>query len=117
MNNVCLVGNLTRDVELKFSKSDTAYFKFTVAANGFKKGDVDFVNCTVFGKIAEAVAQYCSKGTKVGVVGRLTTNEYEKDGIKVKTLEVLAEKIELLGGGIKKENNNSDDVLDDEFPF
>ena len=83
MNQVNLLGRLTKDPELKYGASGTAFCKFTLAVNrAFKKDEVDFINCTAFGKAAETIAEYVKKGDQFAVTGRIQVDVYEKDGEK-----------------------------------
>lgn len=134
MNNVSLIGNLTRDPELRTYNSENCC-KFTVAINGRKRPDgtqeADFIPVTAWGKTADVVAQYCRKGSKVGVSGRLKSGSYEKDGHKVYTLDVIASQVDFLstaatgnGGGNMppappafSAQNGFTQVDDDELPF
>ena len=85
MNNVVLVGRLTKDIELKYTQSGMAVAKFTLAVNRqFKKEgqpDADFIMCTAFSKTAENLANFMRKGSQIGVVGSIQTGSYDnKDG-------------------------------------
>ena len=83
MNSTQLLGRLTKDPELKYGASGNAYCKFTLAVNrAFKKDEVDFINCTAFGKAAETIAEYVRKGDQFAVTGRIQVDVYEKDGEK-----------------------------------
>ena len=105
-NLVILTGRLTKDPELKYSASGTAYCKFTLAVNRMKKDDpADFIFCSAFGKTAELIAEYVKKGHRLGVQGRLQQDTYEKDGEKISKTGVTVDKIEFLEG--KKENETS----------
>ena len=110
MNNVVLIGRITRDIELKFIPSTgLAVAKFNLAVDrglyGEKKQEAesqgkptaDFINITVFGKSAENCANYLSKGNKCAVLGRISTGSYtDKNGEKRYTFEVVADKVEFL---------------------
>lgn len=100
MNKVILIGNLTKDAELSFVKgTGSAITKFNLAVSrGYKdKNETDFINCVVFGKIAENVAQYTAKGSKVAVEGSLRINNYtDKDGNKRSFTEIYVNNIEFL---------------------
>ena len=101
MNNVNLIGRLTKDPELRTSRSGTANLKFTLAVDRrFKQQghpDADFINCLAFGKSAETIAQYCRKGNKLSVTGRIQTGSYLKqDGTKVYTFDVVVNEFEFL---------------------
>lgn len=83
MNSTQLLGRLTKDPELKYGASGTAFCKFTLAVNrAFKKDETDFINCTAFGKAAETIAEYVKKGDQFAVTGRIQVDVYEKDGEK-----------------------------------
>ena len=105
MNNVVLIGRLTRDPELSYTPSNqTPVCRFTIAVdrprrNGEDTG-ADFIRITVWGKQAENCDRYISKGRQVGVSGRIQTGSYKnKEGITVYTTEVVADRVEFLGGG------------------
>lgn len=100
MNNVTLIGNITRDVEVRYTtgQNQTAVCNFSIAINsGYGDNQrVDYPNIVAFGKTAENIGKYCGKGSKVGVVGKIQTGSYEKDGQKVYTTEVVANSVEFL---------------------
>ena len=109
MNKVILLGNLTRDVEIK------AYANTTVARTGiavpraFKKGEVDFFNLVAFNKTAEFLSKYFAKGSKLLVEGRLSQSNYEdKDGNKKSSVEIIVEQIEFASAKKDSGNNNRD---------
>lgn len=96
-NLVILTGRLTKEPELKYGSSGTAYCKFTLAVNRMKKDDpADFIFCSAFGKTAELIAEYVKKGHQLGVQGRLQQDTYEKDGEKISKTGVTVDKIEFL---------------------
>jgi len=100
MNNVSLIGRLTRDPELRYTKGDDpkAVTRFTVAVNRrFNREKADFIGCQAWGKLAEIVAEYCTKGSQVGVVGRIETGQYDKDGKTVYTTDIVADEVEFVG--------------------
>ncbi len=106
LNKVILIGNLTRDPELRYLPSGAAICKFGLAINRkFKQGDewkeeVCFVDITVWGKQGESCSEYLSKGRSVCVEGRLTFSTWDSDdGKKRSKLDVTAEKVVFLGGG------------------
>ena len=98
MNVTTLIGNISRDLELRYSASQTAVLRFTIAVSRRKKEEgADFINCIAFGKTAENTERFCRKGSKVGVVGRIQTGSYEReDGTKVYTTDVIADNVEFL---------------------
>lgn len=102
INNVVLVGRLTRDPELRFTSNGTATATFNLAVNrNFtnKSGEreADFVNCVIWRKPAETLANYANKGTLIGVVGRIQTRNYEnQQGQRVYVTEVVCDNFQLL---------------------
>lgn len=120
MNSVQLIGNLTRDIELRYTGNGKAVCDLNVAVNGIKKDDVYFAECIVWDKVAENCAQYLSKGSKVAIAGRLTRDEWtDKDtGKKRSKTKITAFSVEFLS--IKSEpsqqiDNNFGDQ--DDVPF
>lgn len=103
-NRVILVGNLTRDPELRYIPSGSAVSEIGLAVNDrVKKGDqwVDettFVDITLWGRTAEVANEYLSKGSSVLIEGRLKLDSWEKDGQKRSKLRVIADKMQMLGG-------------------
>lgn len=98
MNNVVLMGRLTRDPEVRYSTGDNplAIAKYTLAVDRIFKRDgeptADFINCTIFGKGAEFAEKYLRKGIKIAVTGRIQTGSYtNQDGQKVYTTDVVVD--------------------------
>ncbi|MCP8971226.1 single-stranded DNA-binding protein [Ectobacillus ponti] len=117
MNRVILVGRLTKDPELRFTPSGVAVATFTLAVNrafSNQQGEreADFINCVVWRKPAENVANFLKKGSLAGVDGRLQTRNYEgQDGKRVYVTEVVAESVQFLeprnsGGGEQRGSYN-----------
>lgn len=102
MNRVVLVGRLTKDPELRYTPSGVAVATFTLAVNRSftnQQGDreADFINCVVWRKPAENVANFLKKGSLAGVDGRIQTRNYEgQDGKRVYVTEVVAESVQFL---------------------
>jgi len=98
LNKVILVGRLTRDPEVRYTQKGTALASFSIAVNtGFgEKKRTDFVPIVVWDKLAEICGNNLIKGSKVLAEGRLQISEYEKDGQKRRTTEVVAQNIEFL---------------------
>lgn len=102
LNNVNLCGRLTRDIDLRYTQSGKAVGSFSLAVNrNFKNSDgdyeADFINCTIWGKSAENLANFVSKGSLINVSGRLNTRNYDnKQGQKVYVTEVIVENFDLL---------------------
>lgn len=101
MNKVILIGRLTADPELRYTPSGTEVSTVTVAVNRMpnQNGEVvaDFIRCIVWGKSAENLAKYMSKGRQVAIEGRLQVRSWEQDGSKRWTTEVVAERVQYLG--------------------
>ncbi|MDR0614538.1 MAG: single-stranded DNA-binding protein, partial [Lactobacillales bacterium] len=97
INNVVLVGRLTRDPELRYTNNNVANVTFTLAVNrNFTnqqgQRDADFINVVIWRKSAEVLAQYAKKGTLLGVTGRIQTRNYEnQQGQRVYVTEVVAD--------------------------
>lgn len=102
MNKVILIGRLTADPELRYTPSGTPTSTVTVAVDRLpnKDGDViaDFIRCVVWGKSAENLAKYMSKGRQIAVEGRLQVRSWEKDGSRHWATEVIAERVQYLCG-------------------
>lgn len=100
INKVVLIGRLTKDPELRFAAgSGMAISRFRVAVNRRKKEDrADFINCVSFGKTAETIAQYFTKGRPIAIVGHMQTGSYDaQDGTKRYTTDVAVESFEFVG--------------------
>lgn len=102
INNVVLVGRITKDVELSMSTAGTPYTNFTLAVNRAFKGQdgqqqADFISCKSFKKQAENLARYCVKGSLIAVVGSIQVSNFQgKDGNTVYRTEVIANNIQFL---------------------
>lgn len=102
VNQVTLVGRLTRDPSLRYTPEGTAVCHFVLAVNRPYKNnkgehDADFVQCVFWRKLAESTATYCKKGRLVAVVGRIQSRSYENgEGRKVYVTEVIGERIRFL---------------------
>lgn len=120
MNNVVLIGRLTRDPELRYiPNSGTAVSNFSLAIDkqiskqkkqemeSQGKHTADFINIVTFGPVAENCAKYLVKGRLVAVQGRLQSGSYEKDGIKRYTTEVVANNVEFLEWGDSPQEGSS----------
>jgi single-strand DNA-binding protein len=136
INNVVLIGRLTRDVDLRHTPQNQVVGQFTLAVNrNFKNQngeyDADFINCVIWGKLAENLANWAKKGNLVGITGRIQTKNYEgTDGKRVYVTEVVAESFKLLEKRDNSANQNSMaeqmppslagdpmDIKDDDLPF
>lgn len=115
-NQVTLMGNLTRDVEVKYLQSGTAVAKLGLAVNErFKSGNewkdkTVFVDIDCFGRTAEVAGEYLGKGSPVLISGKLDYQQWEKDGKKNSKLSVICDKLQMIGG---KRGDESSQVRDD----
>ena len=126
MNNVNLIGRLTKAPELRSTTSGKNVCTFTLAVNRkFKKDEADFLNIVAWDKTADLCSKYLNKGDQVGVTGNIQTRSYDdKDGKKVYITEIIAEDITFIGSGKKTAENGSEmaqgafePVTDNEIPF
>ncbi|MFR4286319.1 MAG: single-stranded DNA-binding protein [Enterococcus italicus] len=114
INNVVLVGRLTRDPELRYTANGAAVATFSLAVNrNFTnqsgEREADFINCVIWRKPAETLANYARKGTLLGVTGRIQTRNYEnQQGQKVYVTEVVAENFQLLESRNASERRGAD---------
>jgi single-strand DNA-binding protein len=138
INQVVLVGRLTRDVELKYTNSGFAIANLSVAVNRrVKKDDTwqdegNFFNCVLIGKRAEALAQYLVKGKQIGIQGELRQDRWEQAGQPRSRVEIFVNNIQLLGGRVSDQGGGftpqrreeqpaaeipTADDFDDDIPF
>lgn len=140
MNKVILIGNISTNIELRYTESQKAVAQFNLAVNRPKKEDgtqeADFINIVVWGKQAENINKYLHKGSKLAIEGRIQTRNYEdKDGKKVYVTEVVAENVQFLDSKTKEETTpevkqevkvesdpyadfgQSIEITDDDLPF
>lgn len=126
LNKVFLIGNLTRDPELRYIPSGTAVATFSMASNrtyntptGEKKDEVCFVRVVVWGRQAETCNQYLKKGSLVFIEGRLQYRAWESNGQKKNTLEVRADRVQFLGKPVAASHEGaggSQEALEDAPP-
>ena len=131
LNTVALVGRITQDTKLQFTGRDNPYLFFSIAVNrSVKKADgqyedeASFIDCQLYGKSAEALERYLTKGKLVSLEGSLRQNRWEKDGQKYSRLVVLVRDLQLLGGvseagsgGIARQEAEVQKFVDDGIPF
>ncbi|WP_195618416.1 single-stranded DNA-binding protein [Clostridium paraputrificum] len=113
MNKVVLIGRLTKDPDLRYAAgSGMAVSRFTVAVNRRKKEDgADFINCVSFGKTAETISQYLTKGRQIAVIGSIRTGSYDaQDGTKRYTTDVAVESFEFIGSNGQANNQGSNNT-------
>ena len=95
MNVVILMGRMTRDPELKYTSGGKAYANFTLAVQK-TKDEAEFIDCIVWEKTAETIAEYFRKGRKILVQGRLNVSSYEQNGEKRKSTKVVVNSFEFV---------------------
>lgn len=104
MNKVHLIGNLTKDPELRYTKQNTPVASYTIAINSRygEQQQTEFINISSWGKTGEFVSKYFKKGQQIAITGRLKNRNYEdSNGVKHYSMEVVTEDIEFVGS--KKE--------------
>jgi single-strand DNA-binding protein len=104
INRVVLVGNLTKDPELRHTGGGTPVCSLRIAVNGRRRDESgqwadkpNYFSVSVFGNQAESCAQYLAKGRPVAIDGRLDWREWEKDGVKREAVEIVADSVQFLG--------------------
>ncbi len=112
MNKVFLRGNLTRDVELRYTTNNVAIGNFSIAVRRNSKNqdgeyESDFINCTAYQKLAETINKFFKKGSGIIIEGHIQTGSYEKDGKKVYTTDIIVERIEFDGKVSSKSESKS----------
>lgn len=142
LNNVVLVGRMTKDAELRYTPQNQAIATFTLAVNrNFKNAngerEADFINCVIWRQQAENLANWAKKGVLIGITGRIQTRSYEnQQGQRVYVTEVIVDNFQLLESRNQSQdkaqtssdevpdfsrNNNSNgnpmDISDDDLPF
>lgn len=138
VNKAILVGNLGRDAEVRFTPSGQAVASFSIATtenwtskDGEKKEQTEWHRIVLWGKSAESLQPYLTKGKQIYVEGRLQTRSWEKEGQKHYTTEVKADRIVLLGGASRGERSDRGEgggsyadpvrdqspITDDDIPF
>lgn len=116
INNVVLVGRMTRDANLRYTPSNVAVATFTLAVNRpFKKDDgnreADFINCVIWRKSAENLSNWAKKGALIAIEGRIQTRNYEnQQGQRVYVTEVVVDNFQLLESRDVREENNGGQV-------
>ena len=137
LNNVSLVGRLTKDPELRYTPSNQAVATFSLAVNRNFKGqngerEADFINCVIWRQQAENLANWGKKGALIGITGRIQTRSYEnQQGQRVYVTEVVADNFQLLESRKDREAGQSQgysqqdfsrqaepmDILEEDLPF
>ena len=129
MNQVIISGRLTKDVECKYTQNQMAVARFNIAIdrgkdrNGESRG-ADFPSCVAFGKTAENLEKFSGKGLRIAINGHIQTGSYEKDGQKVYTTDIVADRIEFIDWKNSEKVSEPDDeypsgfaAMDEDIPF
>lgn len=115
MNVVCIIGRLTKDIELKSSTSGTSYTQNSIAVDRRgKEKETDFFNISAFGKSAEFLDKYFHKGSKVAITGHLQSGSYtDKNGNKVNSVTIIVDQIDFC----EAKGESKDQVTEDANSF
>ena len=125
MNNIQLMGRLTREPEVRYLESGTSVARFTLAVDKNlskekreemeSKGQptADFINCQAWGKLGETIAKYSGKGLRLLVNGRIQTGSYEKDGERRYTTDVVVNSLQIIDWKNSSTNTNNTETYDD----
>lgn len=127
MNNVVLIGRLAREPEIRYTESELAIARFSLAVNrnypkqrGGEK-TADFISIIAFGKTAENIDKFMKKGNQLALSGHIQTGSYtNKDGVKVYTTDVVADRVEFLSNKSQNKEDMSDgfeELEKEEIPF
>ena len=135
MNNVVLIGNISTDLELKQTMNGKSVCQFNLAINGYGE-KTDFVPVQVWNKQAENLVKFQQKGSKIGIVGRISVDNYEQEGQKKTFTKVIAHEVEFLRTKQQEKtiaevryerknvanesllaNSNDFGITDEDFPF
>ena len=121
INNVVLVGRMTRDAELRYTPQNQAVATFTLAVNrNFKnqsgEREADFINVVIWRQQAENLANWAKKGALIGITGRIQTRNYEnQQGQRVYVTEVVADNFQLLESRVSREGQSSGSYTSNNF--
>lgn len=118
MNEVILIGRLTKDPELRKTATGKNVTNVTIAVDKPKKdADADFIRVQVWGNLAENLCKYMSKGRQIAVKGHISTGSYKKGEDTIYTTDIVADNVEFLGtgGGKKESREESKPPIEDSF--
>jgi single-strand DNA-binding protein len=126
INSSVIMGRICNDVEVRKTQSGVSVCRFTVAVDRYSKDEekkTDFIDVVAWRTTGEFVGKYFDKGSMIAIQGSIQTGSYEKDGIKRKTFEIVADNVSFCGGKTEREekpkNDGFEPVVDDDFdlPF
>ena len=116
MNKICLIGRLTKDVELKATPSGKEIASFNLAVqrnykNAEGEYEADFISCKAFEKKAEIISKFFKKGSQIGIEGHIQTGSYTKDdGTTVYTTDVIVDGLEFIGNKYDKQTEKNEEI-------
>ena len=116
MNQVIVMGRVTKDIELRNTQSGMATVRFSIAIDRGKDKEgnsrgADFPNIVAFGKTAESIAKFTGKGLRVAIIGRIQTNSYDdKEGRKVYTTDIIADRVKFIDWKDKDGQNGNQGI-------
>jgi single-strand DNA-binding protein len=112
LNRCTFIGNVTRDIEMRYAPSGDAIANFSIAVNetwkdkqGVKQERAEFINIVAYRKLAEIIGEYVKKGSSIYIEGKMQTRKWENDGVTRYATEIIADQMQMLGG--KGSNNDS----------
>jgi len=124
LNRFMVIGRLIRDPEIRYTANGTSVTNFSIANNrsytqgGNKKEETSFFNCTAWSKLGELITQYCQKGSKVAIEGRLQQRSWDaQDGSKRTAIEVVVENVQFLSQNPERGSAGSYVPFPEESPF
>lgn len=134
VNKIIIIGTLGGDPEVRANQNNNTVCNFNVAVNeqwrdkqGEKQERTEWIRCVVWGKLAEICGQYLTKGSQVYLEGKMQTRQWEKDGVKQYTTEVVVAEMQMLGGKSDKQDKPAPkgnkgkpdmaDPADEDLPF
>ena len=128
LNIVVVCGRCTRDPQIQYTSNQMCVARFNIALDRGKDKDgqnkgADYPQIVAFGKVGEVIERFVNKGSQLAIYGHIHTDSYEKDGKKVYTTDVIADRVELMGKAEKTEKPKQDapsgfaELTDDDIPF
>ena len=117
MNIATISGNLTKDIEIASTKTGKHVTRFCLGVRRDKEA-TDFINCEAWGAVADLLEKYCSKGSKIGVCGKIRNESYEKDGKKVYKTYILVSDVDFYSASKAADNtSNSNEQTEIDFHY
>lgn len=117
MNIATISGNLTKDIEIASTKTGKHVTRFCLGVRRDKEA-TDFINCEAWGAVADLLDKYCSKGSKIGVSGKIRNESYEKDGKKVYKTYILVNDVDFCSSNsASREESSVNSVTQSEMDF